>query len=106
MTDDLRERLITMNISAQQYHLSQQNEDGSWGGQKNITGTIEETSLAISALVAQHPKVCEAGFDWLAHETSNNFKSSPIGLYFAALWYDEKMYPIVCYTEALRRFLN
>ncbi|MEI7830117.1 MAG: prenyltransferase/squalene oxidase repeat-containing protein [Prolixibacteraceae bacterium] len=104
--DDLKERLITMNLSAQHYLLSQQNEDGSWGGQKNIQGTIEETSLAISTLVAQHPEVCAAGFDWLRRETGKNFKSSPIGLYFAALWYDEKMYPIVCYTEALRRFLN
>jgi squalene-hopene/tetraprenyl-beta-curcumene cyclase len=104
--DKFAKNLITMNLLAQQYLLAQQNEDGSWGGQKNIQGTIEETSLAISALVAHHPEVCAAGFDWLAHQTSGGFKPSPIGLYFAALWYDEKMYPIVCYIEALRRFSN
>jgi hypothetical protein len=104
--DKFAKNLITMNLLAQQYLLAQQNEDGSWGGQKNIQGTIEETSLAISALVAHHPEVCAAGFDWLAHQTRGGFKPSPIGLYFAALWYDEKMYPIVCYIEALRRFSN
>lgn len=104
--DGLREILITMNLSAQKYLLSQQNADGSWGGQKNIDGTMEETSLAISALISLHPKACEAGFAWLAVEANvNNMRPSPIGLYFAALWYDEKMYPIVCYAEALRRYL-
>jgi squalene-hopene/tetraprenyl-beta-curcumene cyclase len=102
--NEFKEELATMNKLAKQYLLSQQNTDGSWGGKINIPGTIEETSLAISALVDQHSKACEAGFDWLAIETgTNHFKPSPIGLYFAALWYDEKMYPIVCYTEALRR---
>jgi hypothetical protein len=27
-------------------------------------------------------------------------------LYFAALWYDENMYPLVYYIEALRRYLE
>lgn len=104
--DELKKILTTMNFSAKKFLLMQQNEDGSWGGQKNVKGTIEETSLAISALADSFPKACEAGFSWLEQEVcDNNFRSSPIGLYFAALWYDEKMYPLVSYLEALRRFL-
>jgi squalene-hopene/tetraprenyl-beta-curcumene cyclase len=74
---------------------------------KGISGTTEETCLAISALAISHRTACEGGFAWLTrkdlHET---LQPSPIGLYFAALWYDERMYPLVCYLEALRRFLD
>lgn len=103
---ELKEKLITMNYPAQKYLLSQQNEDGSWGGSKGISGTVEETSMAISALAVSYPDACEAGFTWLENEADlKNLRASPIGLYFAALWYDEKMYPLVYYTEALRRYL-
>ncbi len=104
---ELKESLITMNALAHEYLLSQQNEDGSWGGQKNIQGTLEETSLAIAALVAKKPEVCEAGFTWLdKYMDANGLISSSIGLYFAALWYDEQMYPLVFYLEAVRRYLT
>ena len=33
----------------------------------------------------------------------NGYKSAPIGLYFASLWYNEKMYPVTSYLEALSR---
>jgi hypothetical protein len=33
-------------------------------------------------------------------------KSSPIGLYFASLWYDEKLYPITSYLEAVSRMME
>jgi hypothetical protein len=32
--------------------------------------------------------------------------SAPIGLYFASLWYDEKLYPTNFYLEALARMLE
>jgi small redox-active disulfide protein 2 len=90
---------------AQQFLLYQQNTDGSWGGNRGIEGTTEETALAISALAKKHNDQCAYGFEWLAtNYKSNDLKASPIGLYFAALWYDEKMYPLVYYIEALRRF--
>jgi squalene cyclase len=103
---ELRESISHMVSSAQQYLLTQQNSDGSWGGKKGIAGTIEETSLAISALTSTNREACMSGFEWLIKEEGlNNLHPSPIGLYFAALWYDEKMYPVVFYTEALRRFI-
>lgn len=107
ITADLRTELLKMITRARQYLLLQQNSDGSWGGKKDISGTIEETSLAISALSKNHYEACVKGFEWLRNEYSkNDLRGAPIGLYFAALWYDEQMYPLIYYIEALRRFLS
>jgi hypothetical protein len=104
---ELSEKLTKMISKAQQFLLYQQNTDGSWGGNKGIEGTTEETALAISALAKKNHDKCAYGFEWLAtNYKSNDLKASPIGLYFAALWYDEKMYPLVYYIETLRRFLS
>jgi squalene-hopene/tetraprenyl-beta-curcumene cyclase len=90
-----------------QYLISAQNEDGSWGGDKAITGSIEETSLAITALIVNgHEDECRLGFEWLkAKIQSDGMVASPIGLYFASLWYDEQLYPLTaaceCYSAAL-----
>jgi squalene cyclase len=106
ISNDFREKLARMVIKSEQYLLSQQNSDGSWGGKKDISGSIEETALAISALAGNHNNICLKGFEWLDYEhRKNDLTPSPIGLYFAALWYNEKMYPLVYYIEALRRFL-
>lgn len=85
--------------------IAVQNADGSWGGDKNIPGSIEETSLAISALISEkNMEVCNTGLQWLKeYIQQNDFKSAPIGLYFASLWYDEKMYPLTSYLEVLSR---
>jgi prenyltransferase beta subunit len=105
--DDTKKILEQMISSAQNFILSQQNTDGSWGGGKDISGSIEETSLAISALTTSNADACLKGFKWLKINTlDSKFNPSPIGLYFALLWYDEKMYPLVFYIEALRRFLE
>jgi prenyltransferase beta subunit len=107
LSPELKSKMTEMIYSAQHYLLSQQNPDGSWGGAKDIHGTIEETSLAISALVEFNIDSCLKGFEWLREKNyDNELNSAPIGLYFAMLWYDEKMYPLVLYIEALRRFLN
>lgn len=103
----LRTELQLMLTSAQKYLLEQQNNDGSWGGYNGVVGTIEETSLAISALVQKDREVCIKGFEWLEKKyNTNGLISNPIGLYFATLWYDEKMYPLTFYIEALRRGLE
>jgi squalene-hopene/tetraprenyl-beta-curcumene cyclase len=81
--------------------------DGSWGGEFGVPGTIEESSLAISALIGRSPSAILNGFAWLERETTQHgVQSSPIGLYFAMLWYDEKLYPLIFYFEALRRYLK
>jgi len=104
---ELKGTLTQMVTLAQHFLISQQNSDGSWGGRKGITGSTEETSLAICALAKSNRNACTKGFEWLTIEyKKNNLRPSPIGLYFAALWYDEKMYPLVYNIEALRRFIN
>lgn len=89
---------------ARAYLIKQQNEDGSWGGRIGTRGSIEETALAISALAEDNQDVCEKGLEWLA--VQKEIAASPIGLYFAMLWYDEQLYPLAYYTEALRRYLG
>ena len=103
----LRSELLLMLSSAQSCLLQQQNPDGSWGGYKEIEGSIEETSLAICSLSKKDKEACSKAFEWLEKEyNTNGLKSKPIGLYFATLWYDEKLYPLTFYIEALRRILE
>ena len=103
----LRSELLLMLSLAQGYLLQQQNPNGSWGGYKDTEGSIEETSLAICALTKKDKEACSKAFEWLEKEyNTNGLKSKPIGLYFATLWYDEKMYPLTFYIEALRKSLE
>lgn len=80
-----------------------QNHDGSWGGAKGIQGSIEETSLAVTALIGNgYRDECISGLNWLGEKTkSDGIIASPIGLYFASLWYDEELYPLTAYVECL-----
>ncbi|HNU98316.1 MAG: squalene--hopene cyclase [Verrucomicrobia bacterium] len=77
-----------------------QREDGGWGGGGESPATVEETALALHALMtgenAGHQTV-RRGLAWLASATQGGtvFASAPIGLYFAALWYAEELYPII-----------
>jgi len=101
------EVLREMLLKAAAYIQNQQNPDGSWGATQGADGTVEETSLAISLLAKTHKEACIEGLKWIENKiTENGFKSSPIGLYFASLWYDEKLYPIIFYLDALRRILE
>ena len=103
----IRVELQLMLSQSQDYLLNNQNTDGSWGGYLGVAGTIEETSLAICALAKKDKDVCLKGFKWLEKEYNvNGLCSKPIGLYFATLWYDEKLYPLTFYIEALIRTLN
>ena len=65
--------------------------------------SIEETALAITALVRNgFQEECTAGLNWLAEKTkSDGLIESPIGLYFASLWYSEELYPLTAYLECL-----
>ncbi|MEZ5103310.1 MAG: prenyltransferase/squalene oxidase repeat-containing protein [Draconibacterium sp.] len=106
LSSQLKIRLNKMVAKGNNFLVSVQNNDGSWGGDKNIQGTIEETALAVSALISEENReICNSGLIWIENFIQENgFKSAPIGLYFASLWYDEKMYPVTSYLEALSRF--
>lgn len=108
LPENLKQRLKVITDNGTRYLVSVQNEDGSWGGAKNIPGTMEETALAVSALASvEYLKICDAGLIWLDNfYTQYGLKASPIGLYFASLWYDEKLYPVTAYIEAISRILE
>ena len=107
LDDNMKNNICRMMINAQNFLLKQQNVNGSWGGEIGVPGTIEESSLAISALIGKDHDALLKGFEWLETEFNNNgLRSNPIGLYFAMLWYDEKLYPLIYYVEALRRYLK
>jgi squalene-hopene/tetraprenyl-beta-curcumene cyclase len=60
--------------------------------------------LAVEALVAAGDLPVR-GLNWLldAVETGRFRRPSPIGFYFAKLWYQEKLYPIIFTASALGR---
>ena len=85
-----------------------QNEDGGWGGgMRTAPSSIEETALAVDALLAAvgGNEICSRGLEWLIRETSRGkkFPPSPIGFYFAKLWYYETLYPLIWTVSALTR---
>ena len=102
-----------------EYLLRQQQASGAWGGAASTPPSIEETALACEALALTHGIILEEprwdefrarvaravglGAAWLCEATKNgtDFPSAPIGLYFARLWYHEKLYPVVWTLGAL-----
>ncbi len=88
---------------------------GGWGGlPETDLGTcaqpvnIEQTALATEALRScarseEHEVAAMQGLRWLveAVEANRHLESSPIGFYFAKLWYYEKLYPLIWTVAAL-----
>jgi squalene-hopene/tetraprenyl-beta-curcumene cyclase len=86
--------------------LSVQNEDGGWGGAAHTPSSIEETALAVEVLLDARPEAEAAvnnGLRWLVQqiESGGLDQPTPIGFYFAKLWYFEKLYPIIFTVAAL-----
>ena len=107
LEERMKENIGSLLFPAQNYLLKQQNDDGSWGGEIGIPGTTEESALAVCALTGKDNEASIKGFNWLEHEREVNvLRSNPIGLYFAMLWYDEKLFPLIHSVEALRRYLK
>ena len=76
--------------------LGAQNADGGWGGDKGLASSIEETGLALSALAGTDPAALARGEAWLQTAIGDGaYTPSPIGFYFARLWYFERLYPII-----------
>jgi len=85
-----------------------QNVDGGWGGSAGCPSSVEETALATEALLAWPEKggrAAERGLSFLCQsvETGAIRRASPIGFYFAKLWYFERLYPMIFTTSALMR---
>ena len=88
--------------------LGVQNADGGWGGAANTPSSVEETALAIEILLdagGQAEPAVNKGLAWLVQqvEAGGLFEPTPIGFYFAKLWYFEKLYPIIFTVAALGR---
>lgn len=91
-----------------QWLLQNQNDDGSWSAQRGLDGSVEETGLALEA-VAGLPQAGGPGDEaagWLAQKVADDTirNPSPIGFYFAKLWYFERLYPLIFATAGLRRY--
>jgi squalene-hopene/tetraprenyl-beta-curcumene cyclase len=87
---------------------SAQNTDGGWGGAANTPSSIEETALAVEVLLDAGEAVqaaVERGLTWLIEriESGGLAQATPIGFYFAKLWYFEKLYPLIFSVAALGR---
>jgi squalene-hopene/tetraprenyl-beta-curcumene cyclase len=92
--------------SGLEYLRSARKADGSFGGDAAAPSSIEETAVALQALGASgsSPSALCSTLEWLLNATQNGtcFSSSPIGLYFARLWYHEQLYPVIWTLGALR----
>ncbi len=97
-------------VAAHRFLCSIQNEDGGWGGAVDTPSSIEETSLALETLsqMQTDKDQIERAALWLCKRVDAGHLSdpTPIGFYFAKLWYYEKMYPLVFATAALRHLQN
>ena len=85
---------------------SAQNDDGGWGGVRGVVSSTEETALAVEALAGtEHVGAFQRGVEWLVTRVESGAwrEPSPIGFYFAKLWYHEKLYPLVWTTAALAK---
>ena len=117
MPQQYRESFAGPTGRAVRWLVSAQNADGGWGGAKGVVSSIEETALAVDALAESLSVDAEStsedsvrsalgdGTEWLILRVQDGdpFTSSPIGLYFASLWYSEELYPLVFSLSALSK---
>lgn len=92
--------------------VASQGEDGSWGAERDVAPSIEETALALTALsywrhLPGMDAVVTRGASYLAACVQDGTwrTPTPLGLYFASLWYSEDLYPVIWTVEALGRAL-
>lgn len=77
-----------------------QREDGAFGGAAGAPGSAEETGLALRVLTAHQDgradPACARAVRWLTEHQRDDgsWDPSPIGFYFAVLWYYEELYPL------------
>jgi len=100
-------RAERMREKAAAFLAKAQLPDGTWSGAPGCPPPgVEETALALESLALHgaDPAVLERGAAGLLRLTENGtrFPASPIGLYFARLWYHERLYPVIATAGALR----
>jgi squalene-hopene/tetraprenyl-beta-curcumene cyclase len=91
---------------------------GGWGfacDDGDFACSVEETALAVEALIALHNQLgepedqvkfaLEKGVNWLTEAilAGRHHEPSPIGFYFAKLWYHERLYPHIFSVQAISR---
>jgi squalene-hopene/tetraprenyl-beta-curcumene cyclase len=120
---DFDSACVPMIQKGVEWLLAMQNADNGWGKGDIGISSIEETALAVDALSsvvkASQQNQIDLPIDkinsalsqaaaWLIRETEKGTKMSPspIGLYFARLWYFEKMYPMIFTLSALQKVHN
>ena len=105
---------------AANWFVASQHTDGSWGGSEPSEASVEETALAVESLAAvlkgipagnlseetrSMETALKRGAEWLMDRVEQGTweQPSPIGFYFAKLWYFEKLYPVSFTVAALNR---
>ena len=107
-----RRTITGLKNSAARWLVANQNEDGGWGGQLDLASSLEETGLSLEAMAKTLNQgsvekssdlgsgmvtAIDKGVHWLLENTSQaeELTPSPIGFYFASLWYFERLYPLI-----------
>ena len=97
----------SMRDRAAKFLLNAQLPTGGWGGAPGTLESIEETAVALEALSGANTPVdplrkgAHRLLDLLEKPTP-----APIGLYFARLWYFERLYPLIFSVSALRKLVS
>lgn len=96
---------------AVEWLLQAQHGDGGWGGDRGVPSSIEETGVVLSALgglsfddAGPIAAAVQRGARWLMGAVGDGpVPATPLGLYFARLWYYEELYPLIFALEGLAR---
>jgi squalene-hopene/tetraprenyl-beta-curcumene cyclase len=91
---------------AEDFLAARQLPEGGWSGAENGPASTEETALALTALAGtRHVSATDRGAALLAARVQSGQwrEPSPIGFYFAKLWYFERLYPLIWTVGALGR---
>jgi squalene-hopene/tetraprenyl-beta-curcumene cyclase len=97
----------SISAKAAEFLCRAQHPNGGWGGGEGVLESIEETAVAMEALSSLNghsPRIDRAVGrlrQLLAGDGWRN--AAPVGLYFARLWYYERLYPLIFSIGALGR---